>query len=148
MSSKEIRTYINSVALPDVEERTLKIKRLLYTYTIGLLSIPAQYKDSVKSACEGNEFYISGYDTVWREARNLRRREQEYQDYDDVFNQGDHDEMLGFAIDETVDELMTLIIEYIQETFEVEIVPKPIPAHDVYLLVDAVYAVYTRRTNR
>jgi hypothetical protein len=148
VSSKEIRKYLDCVILENVEERTLKIKRLLYTYTIGLLAIPARYKDSVKAVCEGNEFYISGYDTVWREARNLHRREHEYQEYDDVFNKSDHDKLLFFAIDETVDELMTLIIEYMQETFEVKIVPKPIPVHDVHLLVDAVYAIYTGRTNR
>jgi hypothetical protein len=148
VSSKEIRNYLNCIILENVEERSLKIKRLLYTYTIGLLAIPARYKDSVKAACEGNEFYISGYDTVWREARNLHRREHEYQEYDDVFHKEEHDDHLFDAIDETVDELMTLIIEYMQETFEVEIVPKPIPMHDVDLLIDAIYAIYTGRTNR
>ena len=148
MSSKEIRNYLNCIILENVEERSLKIKRLLYTYTIGLLAIPARYKDSVKAACEGDEFYISGYDTVWREARNLHRREHEYQEYDDVFNKEEHDEHLFDAIYDTLDELETLIINYMDEMFEVEIGPKPIPEHDVYLLVDAVYAVYTGRTNR
>jgi len=148
MSSKEIRNYLNCIILENVEERSLKIKRLLYTYTIGLLAIPARYKDSVKAACEGNEFYISGYDTVWKEARNLHGRELEYKEYNVWFVQEYHNKLLLNAIEDTVDELMTLIIEYMQDTFEVEIESKPIPVYDVGILLDAVYAIYTDRTNR
>lgn len=143
MSSKEIRKHLELL-----EDRSLKIKRLLYTYTIGLLQIPLRYKDSVKAALEGDLFHITGYDTVYREARNLRRREQEYADYDDVFDIDEHMQFIYAAIEDAVDEIETLLIDYMQETFEVTIEPKQIPSHDIYLLVDAIYAVYTGRTNR
>jgi hypothetical protein len=146
MSGNEIRTYLNCVILENVDDRSLKIKRLLYTYTIGLLGIPARYKDSVKVACEGDEFYISGYKTVWQEARNLSRYEKQCEDHDDEFDTDTYGGGLFAAIVDTVDELRTLIIDFMMETFETDIESKPIPEYDTMLLVDAVYAVYTGRT--
>lgn len=140
MSSEEIRKHLELL-----EDRSLKIKRLLYTYTIGLLQIPSQYKDAVKAALEGNTFYITGYETVYREARNLRRREQEYKEYDDVFDVHDHTLHIYDAMVDAIDEIGTLLISYMHETFEVTIEPKKIPSHDILILIDAVYAIFTGR---
>ncbi len=146
MSSKEIRKHIS--ILENSEDKSLKIKRLLYTYTIGLLQIPSSYKDNVKAALEDRTFYITGYDTVYREARNLLRREQEYAEYDEVFDLHDHTLHIYDAIVDAIDEIITLLVVYMQETFEVVIKPRQIPSNDVLVLIDAVYAIYTGRRYR
>lgn len=146
MSGNEIRTYLNVLNESVPAEPVIfdKIQRLLYTYTVGILRIPEQYKLDLKAALDRSEFYVSEFDIVYREARNLKRREQAAYEYDDVFDPDDYSDYLWAAIDDAISSVMTAITNYMQAHFAVTLKPVPVPEHDVQFLADAVYKLYTQ----
>jgi hypothetical protein len=144
MSGNEIRTYLNvlnesALAQPVIFD---KIQRLLYTYTVGILRIPEQYKPSLKATLDSGKFHVSELDIVYREARNLQRREQTAYDYDDVFDPDEFSDYLWAAIDDATSAVMAAIINHMQAQFDVTLAPVSVPEHDIQFLADAVYKLY------
>ena len=146
MSGNEIRTYLNVLNESVPAEPVIfdKIQRLLYTYTVGILRIPEQYKLDLKAALDSGKFYVSEFDIVYREARNLKRREQAAYEYDDVFDPDDFSDYLWAAIDDAISAVTAAITNYMQAHFAVTLKPVPVPEHDVQFLADAVYKLYTQ----
>lgn len=146
MSGNEIRTYLNVLNESASAEPVIfdKIQRLLYTYTVGILRIPEQYKLDLKAALDSSTFYVSEFDIVYREARNLKRREQAAYEYDDVFDLDEFSDYLWAAIDDAISAVMTAIVGYVQEHFAITVIPVKVPEHDVQFLADAVYKLYTQ----
>ncbi len=146
MSGNEIRTYLNVLNESASAEPAVidKIQRLLYTYTVGILRIPEQYKLDLKAALDNGEFYVNELDTVYKEARNLNRREQAAYEYDDVFDPDDFSDYLWVAIDDAISAVMAAITNYVQAHFAVTLNHVPVPEHDVQFLADAVYKLYNQ----
>lgn len=144
MSGNEIRTYLNVLNETVSAEPVIfdKIQRLLCTYTIGILRIPEQYKIDLKAALDNGDLYVGEFDIVYREARNLNRREQTAYEYDDVFDPDEFSDYLWAAIDDAISAAMTVIIDYAQVHFDVTLAPVPVPEHDIQFLADAVYKLY------